>query len=66
MYWFWYVLFASQPAFLLLGMAGYFGKEVKKIADELAQRLSMTFLAFAVFAAIVGLVCLIFKGIGFV
>ncbi len=66
MYWFWYLLFAAEPALLLLGMAGYFGKEAKEVADHLAQVVGAIFFAFVVLAAIGALIYLILKGVGLI
>jgi hypothetical protein len=37
MYWFWYFLFAAQPALLLLGISGALGEEAQKAAYDLSQ-----------------------------
>lgn len=36
MYWIWCFLFASNPAFLLIGMTGFLGSEAKKAAEYMS------------------------------
>lgn len=52
MYWFWYFLFASQPALLLLGMTGFLGDEAKKAAEDLGEVLGVMVIVIIIIAAI--------------
>ncbi|MES2931124.1 MAG: hypothetical protein V4682_00310 [Patescibacteria group bacterium] len=44
MYWFWYFVFAANPAFLLLGITGILGEEAREAANDLAEILGIVFL----------------------
>ena len=37
MYWFWVVLMASNPAFLVMGALGVFGDEAEKVANDMSE-----------------------------